>query len=143
MSRVMSVGELAARAGVSVATLHFYEAKGLLHSQRSSGNQRRYARDALRRIAFIRAAQRVGFALAQIADALLALPAQRTPNPADWARLASAWRTDLDERMRQLAQLRDDLDQCIGCGCLSLTHCKLSNPDDQLATDGAGARRWV
>lgn len=137
-----SVGQLAARAGVSVATLHFYESKGLIQSQRSAGNQRRYPREVLRRIAFIRAAQKVGFPLAQIAAALRTLPSMRTPDKDDWARLATAWREDLELRMRQLAQLRDQLDSCIGCGCLSLTRCKLSNPDDRLAGSGAGARRW-
>lgn len=139
----LSVGQLADRAGVSVATLHFYEAKGLIQSERSAGNQRRYRRDVLRRIAFIRAAQRVGFPLAQIAAALQGLPQQRTPDRDDWAILASAWREELSERMRQLQQLRDELDRCIGCGCLSLTHCSLSNPGDQLARAGAGPRRWL
>lgn len=140
---LLSVGQLAERAGVSVATLHFYESKGLILSQRNSGNQRRYRRDVLRRIAFIRAAQRVGFPLGQIAAALQALPEQRTPDREDWAVLASVWREELSDRMRQLQRLSDELDHCIGCGCLSLTHCRLSNPDDRLGGEGAGARRWL
>lgn len=140
---LLSVGQLAERAGISVAALHFYEAKGLIHSQRSSGNQRRYRRDVLRRIAFIRAAQRVGFPLGQIAAALQTLPEQRTPDREDWTVLASVWRAELSDRMRQLQRLSDELDHCIGCGCLSLTHCRLSNPDDCLGSEGAGARRWL
>ncbi len=139
---MLAIGEFARRAGVSVATLHFYERKGLLHSHRSGGNQRLYERQSLRRIAFIRAAQQVGFTLTQIAAALDTLPAQRTPNRQDWARLSAQWREDLDQRMRALQQLRDQLDQCIGCGCLSLSKCSLFNPDDELGNDGAGARRW-
>jgi MerR family transcriptional regulator, redox-sensitive transcriptional activator SoxR len=138
----LSIGQVADRAGVSVSTLHFYESRDLISSERSAGNQRRYGRDVLRRIAFVRAAQRVGFPLARIADALGRLPARRTPTSEDWARLALEWRSELDERIGQLQQLRNELDRCIGCGCLSLTHCRLSNPDDKLAADGAGPRRW-
>lgn len=141
-SSLLSIGETAKRAGVSVATLHFYESKNLLSSHRSGGNQRRYERQSLRRIAFIRAAQKVGFTLRKISEALATLPANRTPTPADWALLSTSWRVDLDRRIAQLEQLRDQLDQCIGCGCLSLTHCRLSNPDDQLGEEGAGPRRW-
>lgn len=140
---VLSVGELAARAGVAVSALHFYEARGLIHAGRSAGNQRRYARAALRRVAFIRAAQQLGISLAQIAAALEQLPQQRTPNKADWARLSSSWRAQLDARIAALQALRDRLDGCIGCGCLSLRACALYNPDDQCAQRGSGAQRLV
>ncbi|RLV65587.1 Transcriptional regulator, MerR family [Streptomyces sp. CBMAI 2042] len=126
----LSVGQLSARSGAAVSALHFYESKGLISSRRTSGNQRRYSRDALRRVAFVRAAQRVGIPLATIRDALAALPEERTPNREDWARLSEAWRQELDERITQLHRLRDHLTDCIGCGCLSLETCVLSNPDD-------------
>lgn len=126
----LSVGQLSARSGAAVSALHFYESKGLISSRRTSGNQRRYSRDALRRVAFVRAAQRVGIPLATIRDALAALPEERTPNREDWARLSEAWRRELDERITQLHRLRDHLTDCIGCGCLSLETCVLSNPDD-------------
>ncbi|MCX4968418.1 redox-sensitive transcriptional activator SoxR [Streptomyces sp. NBC_00654] len=126
----LSVGQLSARSGAAVSALHFYESKGLIHSRRTSGNQRRYTRDALRRVAFVRAAQRVGIPLATIREALAELPEGRTPNREDWARLSHAWRGELDERIDQLGRLRDHLTDCIGCGCLSLENCVLSNPDD-------------
>ncbi|MFB8107144.1 MULTISPECIES: redox-sensitive transcriptional activator SoxR [Streptomyces] len=126
----LSVGQLSARSGAAVSALHFYESKGLISSRRTGGNQRRYSRDALRRVAFVRAAQRVGIPLATIRDALAALPEERTPNREDWARLSAAWRRELDERIEQLHRLRDHLTDCIGCGCLSLENCVLSNPDD-------------
>jgi len=144
ISPTLSVGEVARRAGVSVSALHFYEAKGLISSDRTQGNQRRYARDVLRRVAFIRVAQRVGIALTDIAAALETLPATAAPTRADWARLSAAWRADLDERMAQLKKLRDTLDDCIGCGCLSIDRCRLRNPYDKLAGQGAGPQRlWV
>ncbi|MFF3752771.1 redox-sensitive transcriptional activator SoxR [Streptomyces sp. NPDC002018] len=126
----LTVGQLSARSGAAVSALHFYEAKGLISSRRTSGNQRRYSRDALRRVAFVRAAQRVGIPLATIRDALAELPEERTPNHDDWARLSRAWRSELDVRIQQLGRLRDHLTECIGCGCLSLETCVLSNPDD-------------
>lgn len=134
----LGVGELAERAGVAVSALHFYEAKGLIHSVRSGGNQRRYARSVLRRIAVIKVAQRVGMPLAAIAEALNALPSGRTPTVADWRRLSAAWKLELEERIRTLTQLRDQLDGCIGCGCLSLKACPLRNAQDALAREGAG-----
>jgi MerR family redox-sensitive transcriptional activator SoxR len=134
----LGVGELAERAGVAVSALHFSEAKGLIHSVRSSGNQRRYPRAVLRRLAVIKVAQRVGMPLAAIAEALNALPSGRTPTVADWCRLSAAWRQQLDERIRTLTQLRDQLDGCIGCGCLSLKACPLRNAQDALARQGAG-----
>lgn len=136
----LSVGELAARAGVSVSTLHFYETKGLIASTRTGGNQRRYGRDMLRRVAVIRVAQRAGVPLAEIATALDALPARRTPNAADWAKLSKEWKAALDARISALTRLRDELEGCIGCGCLSLAACPLRNPGDALAKEGPGAR---
>nr|WP_130617862.1 redox-sensitive transcriptional activator SoxR [Dyella amyloliquefaciens] len=143
MPQVLTVGELARRSGVAVSTLHFYEAKGLIRSERSVGNQRRYARAALRRVSFIRVAQRVGISLADIAAALASLPATAAPGREDWARLSAAWRSELDERIAQLKKLRDTLDDCIGCGCLSIDRCRLRNPGDKLAEEGAGPRRLL
>lgn len=138
----LTVGELAQRSGVAVSALHFYESKGLIRSTRTAGNQRRYPRDMLRRIAIIRAAQRVGMPLAAIREALAGLPQERTPTRRDWTRLSSAWRAELDARIAQLMQMRDTLDDCIGCGCLSLDRCRLANPGDVLGEHGAGAQRW-
>ena len=138
----LTVGELAQRSGVAVSALHFYESRGLIRSTRAPGNQRRYPRDMLRRIAIIRAAQRVGMPLSAIRGALAALPQERTPTRRDWARMSSAWRAELDTRIAQLIQMRDTLDDCIGCGCLSLDRCRLANPGDVLGEHGAGAQRW-
>jgi MerR family redox-sensitive transcriptional activator SoxR len=137
----LTVGQLASRSGVAVSALHFYEAQGLISSRRTEGNQRRYRRDTLRRVAFIRASQRVGIPLRQIGAALERLGDNRTPGRADWARLSAAWRQDLDQRIAQLQRLRDDLTECIGCGCLSIDRCRLANPGDVLGQDGPGARR--
>jgi MerR family redox-sensitive transcriptional activator SoxR len=139
----LTVGEVARRSGVSVSTLHFYEAQGLIGSSRTAGNQRRYPREALRRVAFVRVAQRVGISLADIGAALSTLPATAAPSREDWARLSAAWRADLDERMAQLKKLRDTLDDCIGCGCLSIDRCKLRNPLDKLAAEGQGPQRLL
>jgi MerR family transcriptional regulator, redox-sensitive transcriptional activator SoxR len=125
----LSVGQVASRSGVNASTLHFYERKGLIESERTEGNQRRYHRDVLRRVAFIKASQRVGIPLASIKSALDTLP-RSTPTKADWERLSKLWKNDLDCRIRQLEQLRDQLTSCIGCGCLSLKNCSLANPDD-------------
>ncbi len=133
---LLSVGEVAARTGLAVSALHFYESKGLIRSTRSAGNQRRYARAVLRQLAVIRVAQRMGLPLASIAEAMAQLPEGRAPTVADWRRLSAAWREDLDERIRTLTQLRDQLDSCIGCGCLSLKECPLRNPGDTLAGQG-------
>jgi MerR family redox-sensitive transcriptional activator SoxR len=137
--RDLSVGELARRSGVAVSALHFYEAKGLIASNRNAGNQRRYPRETLRRVAVIKVAQRVGIPLAEIAAALSELPQGRNPTAADWAGLSARWREDLDQRIAKLQMLRDQLDGCIGCGCLSLEACPLRNPGDQLAAEGPGA----
>ncbi|GAB2828935.1 redox-sensitive transcriptional activator SoxR [Streptomyces sp. NPDC054796] len=136
-----TVGELAERAGVATSALRFYEREGLIHSRRTSGNQRRYSRDTLRRVAFIRASQRLGMPLSAIRGALSVLPEGRTPNREDWARVSECWREDLDQRIKLMTQLRDHLSDCIGCGCLSLDRCVLANPYDQLGDEGPGARR--
>lgn len=137
----LTVGQVAARSGVAISALHFYERQALIRSSRSAGNQRRYRRDTLRRVAFIRAAQRVGIPLARIHEALDQLPRERTPTREDWGRLSTAWRGELDARIAQLQALRDDLTGCIACGCLSLKTCQLTNPRDVLAREGPGARR--
>jgi len=135
---LLGVGEVAARCGVAVSTLHFYEAQGLITSTRSGGNHRRYPRATLRRIAVIRVAQRLGLPLSAVRDALAALPAGRTPTARDWQRLSRRWRDELDRRIGELTRLRDQLDSCIGCGCLSLKLCRLRNPGDELAGRGSG-----
>jgi MerR family redox-sensitive transcriptional activator SoxR len=140
--RELTVGQLAARSGVAVSALHFYEAKGLIRSRRTAGNQRRYPRDTLRRVAFVRVSQRVGMPLAAIRQALAELPDERTPTRDDWARLSEAWRAELDARIATLVRLRDELTGCIGCGCLSLQNCRLSNPGDRLGADGPGPRMF-
>lgn len=137
-SRTLSVGQVAARSGLSVSAIHFYESKGLIHSRRNAGNQRRYTRDVLRRLAVIRVAQRTGIPLAHIGEALATLPDARTPTKADWQRLSAHWREDLDARIERLTRLRDQLTGCIGCGCLSLDSCPLRNPHDRLAEQGSG-----
>ena len=136
----LSVGAVAERSGVAVSTLHFYESKGLIKSWRTAGNQRRYKRDVLRRVAIIKVAQRAGIPLAEVRDALDALPDGRTPNRADWERLSDSWRGALDRRIQQLTLLREQLQGCIGCGCLSTDSCPLRNPDDRAAERGAGAQ---
>nr|WP_234442489.1 redox-sensitive transcriptional activator SoxR [Streptomyces caniscabiei] len=139
----LTVGQLSARSGAAVSALHFYESKGLISSRRTAGNQRRYSRDALRRVAFVRAAQRVGIPLATIREALAQLPEERTPTREDWAHLSEAWRSELDERIKQLNRLRDHLTDCIGCGCLSMDACVLSNPDDVFGERQSGSRLLV
>jgi MerR family redox-sensitive transcriptional activator SoxR len=137
----LAVGELAKRSGVAVSTLHFYEAQGLISSRRTAGNQRRYPRQVLRRIAFIRASQGVGIPLRRIKAALDRLPDRRTPTRRDWERLSEDWRSELDDQIDRLQRLRDNLSGCIGCGCLSLDRCKLVNPGDILGRQGPGPRK--
>ena len=143
IAKELTVGQVAQRAGVTVSALHFYERQGLIHSRRTAGNQRRYRRDTLRRVSFIRISQRVGIPLARIRQALQQLPDSRTPTRTDWTNLSAQWRDELDARIQQLVNLRDHLTDCIGCGCLSLDTCTLSNPDDELATSGPGPRRLM
>jgi MerR family redox-sensitive transcriptional activator SoxR len=138
-----TVGELAERSGVAPSALRFYEREGLITSRRTTGNQRRYSRDTLRRVAFIRTSQRLGMPLTTIREVLALLPEGRTPTKEDWAMVSQCWRGDLDDRIRTLQKLRDDLTGCIGCGCLSLKKCALSNPGDELAEHGPGPRRLI
>jgi MerR family transcriptional regulator, redox-sensitive transcriptional activator SoxR len=135
----LTIGELSARSGVAPSALRYYEDQGLIQSERTSGNQRRYRRMALRRVAFIRSAQRVGLTLDEIAEALATLPEGRTPTKADWSRLSREWRPRIDAQIERLERLRAKLDGCIGCGCLSLRTCSLNNPDDEVAARGPGA----
>ena len=136
----LGVGAVARRSGVAVSTLHFYEARGLIRSHRSAGNQRRYSRDVLRRVAVIRVAQNLGLSLARIAEALSTLPPDAAPSPEDWARLSAQWRSELDERIATLQRLRDGLTGCIGCGCLTTGHCPIRNGGDRLGRGGNGPR---
>ncbi len=137
----LTIGQVAERSGVPHTALRFYEERGLISSERTAGNQRRYPRTVLRRIAFIRSAQRVGLSLEDIAEALATLPQDRAPTKADWARLSKQWRSELDARIDALQRLRDSLTSCIGCGCLSLRSCSLMNHDDEMARFGPGAPR--
>lgn len=134
-----SVGRVAKRCGVNVSTLHYYEDKGLISSTRNAGNQRRYKADVLRRIAVIKAAQRMGVSLSSIQEALATLPNERTPTQKDWQRLASHWKAELDQRIAYLQRLQSRLTGCIGCGCLSMSNCPIYNADDHLAVLGSGA----
>jgi MerR family redox-sensitive transcriptional activator SoxR len=135
---LLSVGDVARRSGLAVSAIHFYERKGLISADRTGGNQRRYGRDVLRRLALIRAAQEVGLPLSEVAEALANLPAGRSPTPADWRRIATGWADRLDARIRVLQRLRHDLDGCIGCGCLSMKRCQLINPADVMSGEGTG-----
>jgi MerR family transcriptional regulator, redox-sensitive transcriptional activator SoxR len=139
----LSIGELAERAGVAPSALRYYEAQGLIDARRTDGGQRRFERETLRRVSFIRVAQEVGLTLDEIRDALHSLPDQRTPTEKDWRRLSESWRPRIDARIRMLERLRDRLDGCIGCGCLSLKVCRLLNPDDEMGTHGPGPRHLL
>ncbi|HZY95807.1 MAG TPA: redox-sensitive transcriptional activator SoxR [Candidatus Cybelea sp.] len=136
----LTVGEIAKRSGLSVSTIHFWESKGLIRSTRSDGNQRRFARPELRRIAVIKIGQRAGIPLAEIRDVLDTLPADRAINAKNWAALSKRWKSSLEDRIARLTALRDQLGRCIGCGCLSLDKCWLRNPYDKLAEQGPGPR---
>ncbi len=139
-SKTFTVGEVAARAGVATSALRFYEANGLIASERTDAGHRRYRADVMRRVGFIKVAQRVGLSLEEIRSALDSLPARRTPNRRDWAKLAASWQPVLDERIALLEAMKEKLDGCIGCGCLSLDTCALYNPDDQASANGTGPR---
>jgi MerR family redox-sensitive transcriptional activator SoxR len=140
LSEWITIGELAARSDVAPSALRYYEQLGLIAAQRTSGNQRRYARPTLRRVAFIRVAQEVGLTLDDVGMALSALPRDRTPVKRDWERLSRAWRQRLDARIAELERVREDLTGCIGCGCLSLRRCALLNRSDRAALGGSGPR---
>lgn len=135
----LSVGQLAERSGVAVSALHFYEREGLISSRRTPGNQRRYDRSVLRRVAVIRAAHKAGIPLAVIGEVFTQLPADSAPTQQDWQELSASWRTEIESRIHALEKLRDGLGGCIGCGCLSLAECSFVNPGDQLAASGHGA----
>jgi MerR family redox-sensitive transcriptional activator SoxR len=135
----LTIGEVSARSGVAQSALRFYEAEGLIAARRTDGNQRRYDRSMLRRIAFVQAGRAAGIPLERIHAALETLPKDRSPNARDWQRLSSAWREDLDRRISTLQALRGRLTTCIGCGCLSLSKCALLNPEDEAAAAGPGA----
>ena len=137
----LTIGQLAERSGVATSALRFYESRGLIAAERTTGNQRRYLQSTLRRVAFIRTAQQIGLSLDEIGAALATLPDSRTPTKSDWHRLSQAWRPRLDEQIRRIELLRERLDGCIGCGCLSLRSCALINPGDELAAAGPGAVR--
>jgi MerR family redox-sensitive transcriptional activator SoxR len=139
---LLTIGQASARSGVAPSALRYYEEQGLIAATRTPGGARRFPRSVLRRLAFVRAAQNVGLSLTEIRDALATLPEGRPPTAKDWARLSAGWRDRLDEQIAALQQLRDGLDSCIGCGCLSLGRCALSNPGDVAGSYGAGAR-WL
>ena len=143
MARELSVGEVAARAGVAVSALHFYERKGLIRSYRTSGNQRRYDKDVLRRLAVIRLANELGIPLSEVGKRMKALPQGRAPSKDDWQDLSARWRKELDRRIVLMTRLRDELSGCMGCGCLSMDRCPLFNPEDRLGHEGAGPRRLL
>ena len=138
---LLSVGEVSQRSGFAPSALRFYEREGLLSASRTSGGQRRYERHVLRRLAFIRAARNIGLSLEEVRASLASLPGGRTPTVADWTKVSRSWRSRLDEEIAALQAIRDGLDGCIGCGCLSLKRCRIYNPEDWLAMRGPGARR--
>ncbi len=135
----LTIGQVAKRSGIAPSALRFYESKGLISSARNAGGQRRYPRDVLRRVSVIKSAQQLGISLADIAKTLSSLPKRRTPTLEDWQRLSSSWKADLTRRIEQLIVLRDQLNECIGCGCLSMDVCPLQNPNDEAAAYGPGA----
>lgn len=143
MADTITIGEAAKRSGVAASALRYYEERGLISSEREGSGHRRYSRAVLRRIAFIVFAQRVGLTLEEIGRELGKLPADKVPTGRDWARLSEAWRSRIDNRMAELERLKNGLTECIGCGCLSLERCKLSNPDDRVARKGPGPRYWI
>ncbi|MGH2798599.1 MAG: redox-sensitive transcriptional activator SoxR [Solirubrobacterales bacterium] len=143
MAESLTIGEIARRSGVATSALRFYEERGLIRSERTGAGHRRYQRAVIRRIAFIVFAQRIGLSLDEVGDELARLPENRVPKRSDWAQLSSSWTARIDERIAELERLRDGLDQCIGCGCLSLDRCQLANPEDRAARKGPGPRYWV
>lgn len=143
MSELLTITEVSRRSGVASSALRFYEEKGLITSERAGSGHRRFRRPVLRRIAFIVFAQKIGLTLDEIHSELDRLPENRAPARGDWAELSATWRLRIDDRIAELERLRDSLDDCIGCGCLSLDRCKLANPGDRLASQGAGPRRWI
>lgn len=143
MHEAFTIGELAKRSGVATSALRFYEERKLIHSERNSAGHRRYPRAALRRIAFIVFAQRIGLTLQEVSEELAKLPKHHVPTAADWGKLSSTWKRRIDEKIVELEQLRDGLTRCIGCGCLSLKTCRLTNPSDRASALGAGPAAWA
>jgi MerR family transcriptional regulator, redox-sensitive transcriptional activator SoxR len=143
MSEALTIGEVAARCGVATSALRFYEDAGLLHSERTDAGHRRYPRSVIRLVAFITFAQKVGLSLEEIRAELRKLPRNRVPEPADWAKLSSAWKKRVQARIAELQRLEEGLTGCIGCGCLSFDTCHMTNPGDRLARRGAGPRIWI
>ena len=143
MSTLLTISEVSRRSGVAASALRFYEERGLIRSERAGSGHRRYAREVLRRVAFIVFAQRVGLTLDEVGAELAKLPANRVPERSDWAALSSSWTKRIDERIGELERLRAGLTQCIGCGCLSMQTCQLSNPGDRAGRSGAGPRYWI
>jgi MerR family redox-sensitive transcriptional activator SoxR len=143
VSDLLTIGEVARRSGVATSALRFYEERGLISPERAGAGHRRYRRPVLRRIAFIVFAQRVGLSLDEIGAELAKLPGDRAPTRRDWSRLSRAWGARIDERIAELERLKAGLTECIGCGCLSLTRCRLANPDDRAGARGPGARYWI
>lgn len=143
MAESLTIGEVAGRSGVATSALRFYEERGLIRSERTGAGHRRYQRSVIRRIAFIVFAQRIGLTLEEVGAELARLPENRVPKRSDWAQLSRSWTARIDERIAELERLRDGLDQCIGCGCLSLDRCKLANPEDRAGRQGPGPRYWV
>jgi MerR family redox-sensitive transcriptional activator SoxR len=143
MPDLLTIGEISRRSGVASSALRFYEQRGLITSERAGSGHRRYPRAVLRRIAFIVFAQRVGLTLEEIGEELAKLPPHRAPTRGDWSRLSAMWRSRIDERIAELERLKRGLTECIGCGCLSLDRCQLSNPGDRAARFGAGPRYWI
>jgi MerR family transcriptional regulator, redox-sensitive transcriptional activator SoxR len=143
VAELLTIGDISRRSGVASSALRFYEEGGLIASERAGSGHRRYRRPVLRRIAFIVFAQRVGLSLEEIAEELAKLPPDRAPTRRDWSRLSSKWTARIDERIAELERLKLGLTECIGCGCLSLDHCKLANPKDRAALRGPGPRYWI
>jgi len=140
---LLPISEVSRRSGVAASALRFYEERGLIRSERAGSGHRRYAREVLRRLAFIVFAQRMGLSLDEIAAELAKLPGNRAPDKSDWARISATWKARIDERIAELQTLREGLTRCIGCGCLSLSECQLSNPGDRAAHGGSGPRYWI
>ena len=141
--KILTVGQLSQRSGVAISTLHFYETKGLITSSRNSGNQRQYNRDILRRVALIKVAQGLGISLSEIKNSLDKLPQNKKPSNADWKIVSKKWEKDLSQRITQMTKMRNQLNSCIGCGCLSLRECPLRNPFDMLRKKGPGPRLLI
>jgi MerR family transcriptional regulator, redox-sensitive transcriptional activator SoxR len=140
---VVGIGELSARSGVAASALRFYEERGLIHSERTGAGHRQYERATIRRVAFIVFAQRIGLSLEEIGAELAKLPPDRAPKKAEWAKLSETWTRRIDDRIAELNRLRDSLEGCIGCGCLSMEACPLANPDDRAGRNGPGPRFWL